>query len=452
MQEFNFLLFGDNGWEAKSVMESIKKYSAEFFDKISLTGSPAMPIYLLETGENKIVIECRGNYSNWEDLPQKVDEYVNFFDKPDVIFYNLHEQKIICAAEFTETVCVGNSPWQRSGRVVSSTILNIPFLAVYPCGGEDRSLTSLRESTALLSELFLKLSKDAPEHPTLLLLKGGPHLVSLNKQRISNGLSPLNKNGENNKLISDWFALRILLQVNSSESKNLETIENKIYSRMFDTLFEECKKGNTKLTRVDKDIPLWNSKLNNPKNIKQLKKHSLIELSAIEWKGKTGKVATSSYFNRVFVNEVKNSLGSIFKTYVNGGAHCIIPKEYVKQVEKIILKSYPPSTEFNWKEGTLNSNYPLVLISLLGWQRGGKSLSDPNTGEAIAFPALFDSFEEKKANIIYFIYGIPHKNWLNQLKGLKNNMLLKTVKKMGDLLCIDINNGGDKRPISIKLK
>ena len=75
----------------------------------------------------------------------------------------------------------------------------------------------------------------------------------------------------------------------------------------------------------------------------------------------------------------------------------------------MILKYYPPLREYNWSNGHLNPKLPIVFIPLQGWQRGGIMPSDPNCGEASAFPGLFNSFEEKEVNIIYFLYGIPIK-------------------------------------------
>jgi len=450
-----FLLFGDNIWESKHVIELIEQYCSDLLEDLRLEGCPSLPIYHLKYKGKEIIVECRGDYNNWKDLPKEVGDYINLFDKPDAVLYHVNKKKVVCAAEFTETVSVGNSQWQRSGRVVASTINNVPFLAVYPSVAEDDSQKTLREPTSLLTELFLKLSIDDPENPTLLVLREDPYLSSLNKKRLKQGLNKLKKfNGE--KVIAFWFLYRILSNTDFKQNKNLLKLEKEVYKEMFKTLNEKTKKRNRIMKRIDKDLPYWSKILKTPKKFEELRAHTLSEVCLLPWRGISGKIASNSYFNKNFINSVKKRFGNIFRTYVKRGRYCIIESKYTRDVEKIILKKYPPLKEFFWEEGTLDQNLPIVFIPLQGWQREGLMLSDPNCGEAAAFPALFNSFEMKKTNIIYVIYGKPTEKWLNLYHKAnsfgRQSKLFRVVKKLGDILCIDINNGGDNKPTSINLK
>lgn len=443
--EHKFLLFGDNMLESKHVMDIVKEYcfkNEKIFSDSKIYGCPALPIFKFTYKNQILIIECRGNYDNWIDIPPKIKDYISFFDKPDVVLYDIENDKIIAAAEFTETVAVGNSQWQRSGRAVAAGIFGIPFLAVYPCVAEDRSQNTLREPTALLTEFFLKLSLEDPKSPILLLLGYDPYLETFNKNRKEEKL-PIIERPVAGELIGKWFGLRLILSVDKNLRPDLIKIEDELYKWMFQTLNEKIKRGKKILKRIDNDLPYWNKRLNNPSNIKELRYHTLADISLVPWDGVSGKIATNSYFNKIFVKRIKKVLGNNLKTYVKGGKHFVIDSKYTKDVEKILIESYPPHKQYEWKIGFLDRDLPCAFIPLQGWQRGGLTLSDPNCGEAVAFPALFSSLKLRKSNIIFIIYGKPHKNWFDLYK--KNNKLFRAIKNLGDLLCLDNEN----KPVSI---
>ena len=441
-----YLLFGDNIWESKAVMEKIREHclTDELFSKIELGGCPALPIYTLHHKDIVFQVECRGNYNQWNDLPSKVHKYISFFDKPDAVLFDEENNKIIAAGEFTETVSVGNSQWQRSGRAVASAKLDVPFLAVYPCVAEDRSQDTLREPTALLTEFFLKLSLEDLDSPTLLLLREDPYLYEYNIERRKIGLPVLNK-PEGDYYIGRWFGLRLLSSKDKSMRKYLIKLEREIYTQMFHTLYEHVLYYGKETTRVEKDLPLWGSKFENPTDIASIRKHTLRELSGIIWLGIQGKQASNSYFNKVVCPQLLSKTTP--KTYVRGGKHCIISSDFTKETEKILLEKYPPHEGHKWKLGKLNYSLPTSLIPLQVWQRDGEAYSDPNAGEAVAFPAMFDSLDKKQTNIIFIAYGKPSINWYSDFSR-GGRKVWRAMKKLGDILCVD----NDNDPISISLR
>jgi hypothetical protein len=450
--EHRYLLFGDNLHESKEVMEKVERHFCDAWKPplhVSLTGCPALPIYTIEYGGVSIMVECRGDYGNWHDLPKKVLEYISLFDKPDVVLYDLQRKKIVAAAEFTETVSVGNSQWQRSGRVVAAAILGIPFLAVYPCVAEDRSQDTLREPTALLTEFFFKLSLEDLHNPTLLFLRDDPYLSSLNSERAKSRL-PLVERPWGDDLIGRWFGLRLILSVDESARPRLLETEREIHNWMFRSLYEPVQDN---MNRVDNDLPHWSQFFGHPSRIEELRKHTLLDLSHVTWSAPSGKLAGNSYFSRVVVPELERVTNGGLRTYVEGGKHCVIQSEFTGRVEEVLRRLYPPHEEFPWRNGYLNVRLPSALISLQGW-KGKRKLtpSDPNCGEAAAFPAMFDSLESREANVIFVIYGRLHSGWLEQYRegesGGKSNKLFRAIRRLGDLLCLD--NAGNPTSIAVR--
>ena len=221
---------------------------------------------------------------------------------------------------------------------------------------------------------------------------------------------------------------------------------------MFKSLNESVKlKGKNIITRIEKDLPYWNKYFNYPSSLENLKKHTLMEISKIDWSGISGKDANESYFSNVFLNKLRlKCKSSDIKTYVEGGKHCMLSSEYTPIIEKLIMELYPPHLEHSWELGSLKPELPTIFIPLEIWQRKGEAYSDPNAGEAVAFPAMFDFLHEDKANIIYFAYGIPHPNWYEHY--LKNkSKVWRAINSLGDILCVDNKIDSSFIPLSIKI-
>lgn len=416
--------------------------------QVTLAGCPALPVYAFEYKGASVTVECRGEYDNWQDLPQAVSDYVNTFDKPDVVLYDARNQRMVAAAEFTETVSVGNSQWQRSGRAVAAAMMKVPFLAVYPSAAEDRSQDTIREPTALLTEFFLILALQDRTNPALLLLRDDPYLSSLNSERCKNRL-PVIERPSGDDLVGKWFGLRLLSILDESVRQELAPIEECIFDWMFRTLEDQVSVKTGAIARVENDLPHWKAVLGYPMNIHQLRQHFLGDISLTKWTGVHGGVASKSYFHQVVEPRLLQTTTNDIMTYVEGGKHCIIRPDHTQKVEAELRELYPPHEEFPWPLGHLDQELPCALIPFQGWQRQGKTLSDPNCGEAVAFAAMFRTLQTEKANVVFIIYGTPHPKWLDQYKqsirGEPTNKLMRTVRALGDVLCLD-NSG---TPVSI---
>ena len=449
--DYNYLLFGDNIWEAKSVIEKIVTSIRQnpLIDKVSdvkLKGCPAQAIYEFKYKTNNITITCLGNYSLWIDKFPEVKKYIDYFDKPDVVLFSLNKKEIVAAGEFTDTVSVGNSQWQRAQRFVAAAILRIPFLAVYAFG-EDRSQGTLRESSAILTYSYLKLSCDS-ETPLFLIFKDSLYLNAHNQLRAKKGLGALSfPNGD--EIIGSWFGLRLLNSIEKIDA--LQKLEFKMQRFMFDNLYYDVQNYSHKISLVDKDLPAYHSKLTQKTtNIEDIKKVPFKDFCIFDW-SISGKEINRSYFKKTVYPLVKK----FFKTYNRGGKFAIADKGYTKQIEEILFKNYPPNKNQNWSSPFLEYNKPTVLIPLQVWKKshknGGVSYgpNDPNGGESAIFPSLLDSINFNTTNIIYVFYGEYPFEWYTNFNN-NGRKIYRAVNTIGKLLCVD-NNGSDRKPESFKL-
>ncbi len=439
-----YLLFGDNIWEARSVADEIVKQlgpesGINLISEIHLNGCPSLATYSFKYKDNNISITCLGNYSLWVSSFPIVQKYIDFFDKPDVVLYSENQNKILAAGEFTETVQVGNSQWQRAQRFVSAIKLNIPFLAVYGFG-EDRSQSTLREANALLAYSYLKLSCDYST-PAFLIFKDSLYLFAHNKRRTANGLDALVR-PDGNKIIGEWFGLRLL---NSIESQGLLIDkENEMYNHMFDSLYYNVKKSSRILRIVNNDIPKYPEKIgDNVRDLQIIKNTPFKDLCHYQV-NVSGSIANSSYFKTNVYPMIKD----LFKTYKKGAKFGISDKENTESIEEMLLNKYPPNPNQIWQKGLFNYSKPIVLIPLQMWQAAG--YSDPNGGEAVLFPSLLDSIDyNSTANIVYIFFGIAPENWYSNFNA-NNQKIYRAVNTIGKLLCVD-NNGNSEDPESFKI-
>ena len=118
-----FVLFGDNVIECltvlnQSIEQDLCKFIGIYYPYLHI------PIYIYQYKNFNIFIKAAGYFDRWL-LPKSVREYVNKYDIPDIVFYSIDSQKILMAAELTETASVGNSEIQREGRRAAASRLYV---------------------------------------------------------------------------------------------------------------------------------------------------------------------------------------------------------------------------------------------------------------------------------------------------------------------------------------
>ena len=451
MENNCYLIFGDNHWEAKNITENIiKELEVQHLIKdVKKSGCPALTIYNFKYNNSPICIKCLGNYDLWRTQFPKISEFVNFFDKPDTIIYNLNKDIIIGVGEFTETVSVGNSQWQRAQRMISSAKFNVPFLAVYPFG-EDRSQKTLRESSAILTYSYIKISADT-KLPLIIIFKNNLYSELHNIKRQENGLPPI-PFLDDSVITGKFYGYLILKDIDNNKLfSNFITELNKI---MFNNIYYDVNKRNQTLKLCDNDLPGYSKIHGYTYNIKDISQSSLADMCSFDW-NLSGKFIKNSFFKK----EVYPLIKDFFKTYNSKGKFAIAKKEHTKQIEKIILEKYPPNRIQSWSLGTLDYSKPTVIIPLEVWQEQKKdnqikySYSDPNGGESVLFPTLLDSIDWDKTNIIYIIYGnCDDHTYTKFIENLNKNSqkIFRAMNTIGHILLVDFNK--QKQPASYKIK
>jgi hypothetical protein len=304
LENKEYLIFGDNHWEAKNITENmiIELTKQNLITNIIKTGCPALTIYDFDYNDCHVCIKCLGNYDLWLAKFRKVSEFINFFDKPDVIIYDSNNDKVIGIGEFTETVSVGNSQWQRAQRMISSAKFKIPFLAIYPFG-EDRSQTTLRESNAILTYSYIKIYADT-NLPAIIIFKKNLYSELHNLERQKNGLPEIKFNDDSE--ITGKFYGYLILQ-NIDNNKLFTEFSKELTKTMFQNIYYNVKKydlktRNYKIMKLcDNDLPDYSNIYGYTFDLTDLSKHSLSDLCTHNW-NISGKFINNSYLKMRFIH------------------------------------------------------------------------------------------------------------------------------------------------------
>lgn len=104
---------------------------------------------------NNYIFKVYADFTN-TNLPKKVVELLTKGCRPDYIFYNENDDKIIFLIEDTVTAPVGNAQKQRLPRIIIPFIEKIPLLYVTPNDGFDASQNIYRKLTGILKELKIQ--------------------------------------------------------------------------------------------------------------------------------------------------------------------------------------------------------------------------------------------------------------------------------------------------------
>lgn len=130
-------------WESFSLHFNINRLITSY-------GEP----YLSFTKENFIFnIYLYGN-NNTNEVPKKIINVINEDIRPDIIFYDNQNDKILLYIEETMSAPVGNALKQRIPRVIYAILHEIPMLYVSPEHGMDNSQNCIRKITGVLSEIM----------------------------------------------------------------------------------------------------------------------------------------------------------------------------------------------------------------------------------------------------------------------------------------------------------
>lgn len=150
-------IYGDNILECERMFDLIKQ-GLEISEKPKIDLSHIYsPLIQLETKKSFVSIQFYPDYKSKTRWHKKgllnilVENGANLTEAPDIILTKRIGKKeiIILAIEFSSALPAGNQAWQRSGRALSFSEVEIPYLYITDIGLEE--LDSERQSKAVRS-------------------------------------------------------------------------------------------------------------------------------------------------------------------------------------------------------------------------------------------------------------------------------------------------------------
>lgn len=259
-----FVLFGDNVIECltvlnQSIEQDLCKFVGIYYPYLHI------PIYIYQYKNFNIFIKAAGYFDRWL-LPKSVREYVNKYDIPDIVFYSIDSQKILMAAELTETASVGNSEIQREGRRAAASRLNIPFIYQTYFSGADIGQNQIREITSKISYSALLYSIKSMTPSLILYIENPDETQRTDHSKLRNNLVKENYVGQ--------YIIGTLINDIENNSELLDDLHRDYLNMMIDYLIEKVSVDNT--LRISKDLPMVSKQLINLFNDKK-EKNEFIE-------------------------------------------------------------------------------------------------------------------------------------------------------------------------------
>lgn len=150
-------IYGDNILECERMFELIKHGIDKILNETKDLTHIYAPLVKLESNDEIFLIQFYPDYKSktrWHQeglLDILVDNGANLTEAPDIILTKKRNDKdvIILAIEFSSALPAGNQAWQRSGRALSFSEVEIPYLYITDIGLEE--LDSERQSKAVRS-------------------------------------------------------------------------------------------------------------------------------------------------------------------------------------------------------------------------------------------------------------------------------------------------------------
>jgi hypothetical protein len=441
-----FILFGDNLLECLAVLNpAIEQYDLWTFQYIVYEPID-QPVYVFEAKSGHvIVIKACGNYSNWA-LPRSVSELVFRYDLPDVVLFNVSDNKVVLAGEFTETASVGNSQWQRELRKIAAAELGIPFVYQTVYSGKDDGQDTIREPTSLLAYNAFLYS----------IRYKTPSLVVFIETNIEASRGRIRKEALSPSTISRWFCAYMLSESSEDIAVHKE-IEIQIYRSMAGYLKEpklsELRKGGSE-SRLQQDLPcispaVKSALLDKPDQFAAelsdylhgeatgqdvfLAKHDFSDLMKSKMKPWTDKKSTD------FISEM-------FEFFeANGLSQPIAPlsKFAAGIVDTSDLVKFLKSSALNWSkdvERVLSQQSETVVIPIYFHKlSNGKPqfTKDPYAGNTAAFGELlgYGQLGQKKRSVLAYCVSSNPVGF--DLHSKKDTNIYRSVAKYCDVLLLD---------------
>lgn len=157
LKKIELSIFGDNILECERMVELIEKAFPELIDKTQNLKYIYSPSKILFNKEKMLTIQLYPDYKSSDRWGEKSilnllgEHGANLTEAPDVVLTKSEDniETILLAIEFSSAIPAGNQAWQRSGRALSFSEVQIPYLYITDIGLEE--LNAERESKAVRS-------------------------------------------------------------------------------------------------------------------------------------------------------------------------------------------------------------------------------------------------------------------------------------------------------------
>lgn len=155
MKTINLSIFGDNILECERMVELICSSFPELIENKKHLDTIYAPRKEIFNSNMNISIQLFPDYKTSDRWGEKSilslleKKGAKLTEAPDVILTESVDgiENILLAIEFSSAIPAGNQAWQRSGRALSFSEVNIPYLYITDIGLEE--LDSDRESKAV---------------------------------------------------------------------------------------------------------------------------------------------------------------------------------------------------------------------------------------------------------------------------------------------------------------
>jgi hypothetical protein len=171
MSVINLSVFGDNILECERMNELIQKAFPELVSSQYDIEHIYAPIKILSNNEDFLNIQLFPDYKSddrWGDksiLTLLSENGATLSEAPDAVLTRSinNVETILLAIEFSSAIPAGNQAWQRSGRALSFSEVNIPYLYITDIGLEEldseRQSKAIRASNPLVPLSYIKHSQ-----------------------------------------------------------------------------------------------------------------------------------------------------------------------------------------------------------------------------------------------------------------------------------------------------
>ena len=375
-------IFGDNIVECERMLRIIEDAFPEFIMS-ELNLSPIFtPLVRLQSANSSIVITMYPDYKTdkrWNTnslLSELANRNSNLTEAPDVVLTKKigEYEEILLAIEFSSAIPAGNQSWQRSGRALSFSESNIPYLYITDIGLEeldsDRKIKAMRSSNPLVPLSYIKNSQRNKSF-TLIAFKPA---YTFDESSLSK------KYTVDNEVIN--IVKGIIL------NHDIKAHENRLIEKTLIYL------DNHKNTSLSFDFTKW---VQNTGNIE-----SLIKSFNLPHYNK--KIAAKTPIKRGMYSIIKNIIPQTAQSIYNDLPICIIPADKRKQFSDDILRyAYPDLREdiSSW----ISRKETLIVCFINGFKPRGDD-ARPDRGLLPFARMLFGA----EADILSFVFGQARKD------------------------------------------